>query len=101
VLDHLGDLEADFLRFYGIHDMLALDGPRFFRLAYRVFAYQGVMTARYENERGDEPMETRTRGGDTEATLSARQFAALHADLVEYHTVDAAPRPAQQTARSR
>lgn len=43
VLDHWCDLEADFLRFYRIEDMLSLDGPRFFRLAIRVMYYEGVM----------------------------------------------------------
>ena len=45
VLDHLPDLEADFLVFYRIEDFEALTGPRFLSLAMRVFAYQGVMAA--------------------------------------------------------
>lgn len=51
VVDHLADLEADFLRFYRIEDFFELDGPRFFRLASRVFAFGGVMAARLEEER--------------------------------------------------
>jgi hypothetical protein len=46
VLDYLPDLEADFLAFYGVDDMLALPGPRFLRLASRTVAYEGVMRAR-------------------------------------------------------
>lgn len=47
VLSHLDDLDADFRVFYRIDDMLIqLDGPRFFKLAQRVGAYQGVMAAR-------------------------------------------------------
>ncbi|HEY3689649.1 MAG TPA: hypothetical protein VGL46_05025 [Pseudonocardiaceae bacterium] len=46
VLDHLADLEADFLVFYRIDDIGELTGPRFLSLAIRVFAYQGVMAAR-------------------------------------------------------
>lgn len=49
VLDHLADLEADFMVFYridGMDEIERLTGPRFLSLALRVFAYQGVMTAR-------------------------------------------------------
>lgn len=46
VLDHLADLEADFLVFYRIDDIEDITGPRFLSLAMRVFAYQGVMAAR-------------------------------------------------------
>jgi hypothetical protein len=47
-LDHLHDLEADFLAFYRMApvDVLALSGPRFLALAYRLPAYSGVMAAR-------------------------------------------------------
>lgn len=51
VLDHLRDLEADFLRFYRIVDMFEMDSRRFFALAFRTLAYDGVMTARYLEER--------------------------------------------------
>lgn len=51
VLDHVADLEADFLAFYGVDDMLGLPGPRFLRLAFRVPAYAGVMAARAETIR--------------------------------------------------
>lgn len=50
VVAHLADLEADFLRFYGIHDMFELEARKFFRLAARVTAYGGVMTARQMEE---------------------------------------------------
>lgn len=50
VLDHLEDLEADFLRFFRVVDISTLDGPRFFRLAARTFAYDGVMSARLQEE---------------------------------------------------
>jgi hypothetical protein len=43
----LEDLRADFLVFYRIRDWdRELDAPTFFSLAYRTFAYQGVMAAR-------------------------------------------------------
>lgn len=46
VLDHLQDLDADFIRFYKIYDFYELTFIRFFDLAYRVSAYEGVMTLR-------------------------------------------------------
>jgi len=45
ILNHLADLEADFLVFYRIDNIESLTGPRFLSLALRVFAYQGVMAA--------------------------------------------------------
>lgn len=53
VLDHLDDLDADFLRFYRIDITQddTVDPPRFFKLAYRLPAYQGVMAARVEAQR--------------------------------------------------
>jgi hypothetical protein len=43
VLDHLDDLASDFSAVHGIRDMGELDGPAFFKLAYRMTAYRGVM----------------------------------------------------------
>lgn len=45
VLDYLDDLDADFRVFYRIDDIEQLSGPKFFALALRTFAYQGVMAA--------------------------------------------------------
>ena len=46
VVDHLEDLESDFSVFHRVDDLGTLDGPRFFQLALRIFAYDGVMAAR-------------------------------------------------------
>jgi len=45
-VDHLGDLESDLSVFHRVDDLHTLDGPRFFRLALRIFAYDGVMASR-------------------------------------------------------
>lgn len=45
-MDYVDDLEADFLAFYGVEDMMQLPGRKWLRLAYRVFAFRGVMAAR-------------------------------------------------------
>jgi hypothetical protein len=62
VLDHQADIDADFLAIYGI-DLYEqeVDGPRYFALAYRLTAYQGVMAALADEEREDQPSTTPTR----------------------------------------
>lgn len=60
MLDYLRDIEADFAAFYGIQidiDSTTWDGwgrisaARFFRLAYRLPAYEGALRARLAAER--------------------------------------------------
>ena len=46
MLDYLDDIASDMSVFHRIDDVTALDGPRFFRLAWRLSAYTGVMQAR-------------------------------------------------------
>ena len=48
MLDYLDDLESDFSRFHRIDDIYQLDGPRFFRMAWRISAYGGVMSMRLD-----------------------------------------------------
>lgn len=56
VLDYWADLDADFLAVYGIDlDGEGISGPRFFALAHRLTAYTGVMAARVEEERAEQP----------------------------------------------
>jgi hypothetical protein len=64
VLDHQEDIDADFLAIYGI-DLLEqeVSGPRYFALAYRLAAYQGVLAARVDEER-DQTSSTTTRTHD-------------------------------------
>jgi hypothetical protein len=61
VLDHLADLEADFMVFYRVDEIEQLTGPRFLSLALRVFAYQGVMAARMMSQQ-ETSTETGGRG---------------------------------------
>lgn len=63
VLDFLEDLESDFSVFHRVEDITILDGPRFFRLAHRIFAYSGVMTARFaeqEHKQSPQPQQIGT-----------------------------------------
>ena len=46
VLDHLDDLASDFSAIHRITDMSRLTGEAFFKLAFRMSAYQSVMQAR-------------------------------------------------------
>jgi hypothetical protein len=90
VLDYADDLDSDFRVFYrkSWDEMVATEtGPRFFALAYRTGAYQGVMAARYEEQ------ENPTVGSDTaqapdEVTVSGGSIGELltspAGDLIEY-----------------
>lgn len=66
-LDHLDDLDADFRVFYridGIGDErfpLGLTAPRFFALAHRSAAYEGVMAARVAEEMAEQEKPGNTR----------------------------------------
>jgi len=66
VVDHLEDLESDFSVFHRVDDLGTLDGPRFFRLALRIFAYDGVMAARLAAQDGgtDTPAPGGGSGGE-------------------------------------
>jgi hypothetical protein len=46
MLDHVDDIASDLSAFHRIDDPSQLDGPTYFRLAWRLAAYQGVMQAR-------------------------------------------------------
>jgi hypothetical protein len=67
VLDHQEDLDADFLAIYGIDlEQADVSGPRYFALAYRLTAYQGVMQARTDEAHDQQPSRsTPTRTQDT------------------------------------
>jgi hypothetical protein len=84
ILDHLDDLDADFLAIYHIDlERDEISARRYFALAHRLPAYQGVLAARQDAER-NEPRTTPTRTssapapeqrGDT-TELSLTQFRA-------------------------
>lgn len=49
VLEYMDDLESDFSAIHGIRDMYTeLDGPKFFKFATRIMAYDGVLASRAE-----------------------------------------------------
>lgn len=63
MLDHERDLDADFLRFYGL-DIRRVDGPRLLALAHRVGVYGGVMTMRYSEATGATASAARPQAPD-------------------------------------
>jgi hypothetical protein len=95
VLDHLDDLDADFLAIYRIdlEQDDAISARRYFALAHRLTAYQGVMAARVDEERDERPAvsttPTRTQtaapqgsGSSETAEVSLTQFRAQFPGLV-------------------
>ncbi|MEH0586234.1 hypothetical protein QA942_19940 [Streptomyces sp. B21-106] len=96
VLDHLDDLDADFLAVYGIDlETSEISARRYFALAHRLTAYQGVMAARVEAEREDRPQPSASRtptrtsstpapvgAGGENVELSLTQFRAQFPGLV-------------------
>lgn len=91
VLDHEADIDADFLAHYGI-DLATypITGPRYLALAHRLTAYQGVMAARWENERQQQPPAAAqepspaAQAGGNEVSLAA--FRAKFPGLVSTAT---------------
>jgi hypothetical protein len=89
VLDHLDDLDADFLAVYGIDlERDEISARRYFALAYRLTAYTGVMAALQEAEH-ERTTPTRTsstpapaRDDGSSAELSLTQFRAKFPGLV-------------------
>ena len=91
----MDDLDADFLAIYRIDDPLeTLSGPRFFKLAYRAAAYNGVMAARIakqqeeEEQGGNANPQNVHRYKGTEQDMKALNLAAKKpgevAQLIDY-----------------
>lgn len=50
----MDDLVSDFSAIHHIHELSTLTGPAFFRLAFRLGAYEGVIAARMREARQQE-----------------------------------------------
>lgn len=93
MLDHLDDLESDFRVFHRIDDMYSIPGPLFFKLAFRIPAYGGVMRALVEaelaEEQGDSPgpgMQGQSDAREVPATPGALNYE--FGDLIEVASAD-------------
>jgi hypothetical protein len=53
VPERLDDIVSDFSVFHRVDDVTALPGPVFFRMAWRLASYQGVMAIRVAEARGE------------------------------------------------
>lgn len=82
VLNYLDDLEADFRVFYRMEpaEILALSGPHFLALAYRIPAYQGVMAARLAEQ--EEPHQA--PGTTVQDSSEVAIMASPIADLIDF-----------------
>jgi hypothetical protein len=58
VIRHLPDIESDLSAVHRIDDMWSLEAGKFFRLAHRLPAYQGVIRAWVEREVSKENRRT-------------------------------------------
>ena len=52
-LDYVDDLESDFSVFHRVDDIMSLPAPEFFRKAWRLGSYAGVMQARLVEQEPD------------------------------------------------
>ena len=70
------DVASDLSAFHRIDDVEKIDGPRYFSLAQRLSAYQGVRSAvlaerRYREEHGGSAAQGRSGGQKTQAPEAA------------------------------
>jgi hypothetical protein len=82
VLDHRWDLAADFRAIYRLSpaEAMALPGPEYFALCWRVPAYQGVMQLRLEQERENEEKAQ----GEVTPTRAAIESTPAAAGLIDW-----------------
>jgi hypothetical protein len=71
VLGYLPDLESDFSAFHRVDDIYLMSSARFFILANRLPAYQGVLAARVMQEQEDQKPAPRAGTGETRRVLDA------------------------------
>lgn len=62
ILKHFGDVESDMSAIHRVDEVMEMDGPRFFRFARRLPAYQGVMRMYAEKQAAER--RDRTGGRD-------------------------------------
>lgn len=82
MLDHLDDVASDFSVFHRVEDITQLDGPSFFRLAWRLPSYRGAMREAVLREQDESPREQRqapreasARGGSERRSVPATKTA--------------------------
>jgi hypothetical protein len=82
VLGHLDDLASDFSAIHRVDDIYALPGPAFFRFAFRLGAYQGVIQARMaEQQAGQAPDDQQGADGQRIASGTRESLEQIQAKL--------------------
>ncbi|MCW2898573.1 MAG: hypothetical protein JWO67_838 [Streptosporangiaceae bacterium] len=76
LLDYLDDVESDMSSFHRVDDIYEMDAPRFFRLAVRLTAYQGVLAARRMAEE-----QNNGQNGPSTAGTEAREVQSTRSDF--------------------
>jgi len=89
VPEHIDDLASDFSAIHGVRDIASMPGRVFFRLAFRLTAYQGVMRERItsalqEQEGTPQPQygAPRHREGVTEIPATKAALSS-HPDMAD------------------
>lgn len=89
-LEYWYDLEADFLRFYGIDisDTGTVEAARFFRLASRLAVYEGMLTARIreEQERTEKSSKPRSanRAPGEVKNVPIKALATMESGVIDF-----------------
>lgn len=77
----MDDIESDLSVFHRIDDPHLLDGPRYFRLVWRLAAYQGVMQARVNaQQQAPEPRQRPFEYGAPAGDINPGTQTTLQAD---------------------
>lgn len=73
MLDYLDDIESDMSAFHRVDNIWEMEGPRFFRMAFRLTAYSGVMAARAQAE-NDKPSSGSVGSTPTERRVAQKNM---------------------------
>lgn len=85
ILDHLDDLDADFLAIYGLDlEHVEISARRYFALAHRLPAYQGVMAARREEARDQRQSNSTTPTRTSSTPAPARDNETREVSLTAF-----------------
>lgn len=91
ILSNWDDVDADFLRFYNIDldegevEVDVVGSARFFKLANRLAAYEGMVAARLRMERESNETPGSGSGRDVkEVPLSALSHTAVGSGIIEF-----------------
>lgn len=97
----MDDLVSDFSAIHGIRDIRTLTGPAFFRMAFRLAAYEGVIRARFraahQRQEQSSPSPQRSLygpdgGGQREVVPATKAALQAHPEMSRMFSFGTAPR---------